>query len=126
MNISPAIIARYNEAHIDAEWISPGDEVVAKNIADVLEKQYPGYLWMVHVSVRTGLIDIKNMLLTGKYGYTIKLTGLFSWDSLRDKVIQAGGEILERYDMPRSRFDAEKFGALERGFNGLPIGDLSR
>ena len=123
--ISPAIIARYNEAHVSAEWESDGDELVAKRVSEILDTHYPGYLWGVHVGVREGVIDLLNFNLSGKHGYTIKLSGVVTHRELRAAVIRGAGELLERYNLPRARYDNDRYQNIPVDWTGLPTGETS-
>jgi len=126
VNISPAIIARYNEAPLVAEWDEVQDQLTAQQCAEVLNQHYPGHAWAVHVSSGQGLINIMNFNLSGKHGYRLKLSGLYSWDDLRDRVMRAGGEILERAKLPRGSYDHDRVRDLPVSFHGLPIIETDR
>lgn len=127
MKASPEIIRRYNSPGlVVAEGVTANDLMVAGDISRELQRHYPGWNWGVDVNVRKGLIDIKCMDIDARFGYTIRVTGLYSWDSLRDKVKLAGGEILERYNMPRSRMDLDTWRSAPSDFTGLMKGDTSK
>lgn len=126
MNLSPAIVARYNEGPIVAEWDTVKDQMTAKQCAEVLNQHYPGHAWAVHVSSGQGLIKIMDFNLSGQHGYVLHLRGLFSWDDLRDRVMRAGGEMLERAKLPRRAYDDDRVRDLPMSFRGLPVIDTSR
>lgn len=82
------------------------DEVVAKEVAELLLRHYPGYLWAVSIDSRTtvGMLDIRNLSLSGKWGFRFPLKEYFDGLSTTKKIARAGGELLERYRMPRRKF----------------------
>jgi hypothetical protein len=82
------------------------DMALAKQVAEGLLKHYPGYLWAVNV--RDGVISVKNLNLSGTWGFIIKLGTVFSYTDLEKRVRTAGGEILERYRVSRERMSAER------------------
>ena len=126
MNIAPAIIARYNEAPVVAEWDEVKDQATAQQCAAVLNQHYPGHAWAVNVRSSQGLITILDLNLSGQHGYVLHLRGLYSWDDLRDRVMRAGGEILERATLPRRAYDDDRVRDLPMSLRGLPIIDTSR
>lgn len=101
------------------------DMVMAKEAADALTTHYPGWLWGVNVDGATGMCDIKNFNLSGSHGYRLKLPDIYSASSFKKDVLRAGGEILERYNQKRGRFDAQTWTELTLDVRGVPIGDKS-
>jgi len=87
-------------------------------IGDTLETYYPGWLWFVEV--KGGIASIKSMHANPKYAYVLRLlSGFYSASDLKRQVIHAGGELLERLNMPRNRADWDKIQATAsdpRGF----------
>ena len=77
------------------------DMELAKQVGEILESTYPGYLWMV--SKVRGDIIIKNGQLGkfGQCGFIIDGSKLTSHYDMRYKTICAGGELLERCNLPR-------------------------
>lgn len=80
--------------------MSAASLTLAKNVADTLNKHYPGHLWGVNVDEKGGVVQVFNLALSGRWGFVIKITDLAGADDLR-KVMRAGGEILERYRLHR-------------------------
>ena len=80
------------------EW----DETVCRAIGRLLHGAYRGHDWQVWVSREAGIAKIwLNCLMNPAFPYVLHLTEL-----LRPRdVIHAGGEILERYRVPRSAVD---------------------
>ncbi len=87
------------------------DEVIAKEVADLLLRYYPGYLWAVSIDSRAtvGMLDIRNLSLSGKWGFRFPLKQYLDGLDTRKKIVMAGGELLERYRMPRKGFSAADY-----------------
>lgn len=84
---------------------APGQDVtLALELSALLNNHFPNHQWMVHVNSQGGVIDIKNGTISGQYGYRIK-PGKLTHDALKHAVIIGGGEILERANVRRGRFD---------------------
>lgn len=101
------------------------DIALAKQIAEDLMAFYPGYLWAVHVNSHQGILDIKNLNLSGNYGMRRKLGKDYSSSSLRKDVMRWGGEILERYRMDRGKMNNDKWASLPMDFAGRTLVDLT-
>lgn len=86
---------------------------IAKQVSEVLEKHYPGYMWGVNVNLPGGMVDIKALRLSGVWGCYIKLASIIN-DPYMTKVKEYGGEILERYRVSRSAADTDQILSLER------------
>ncbi len=111
-----------SEEHLAAEnQIDANDLLLAKQIADVLMRHYPGHAWMVNVDGKQGVANIKNGLMSGLYGYRLLLPQLISATDLDHRVMKAGGEILERFNTPRGRFDGEQWAGLPVTAAGTPL-----
>lgn len=95
------------------------DLVLAKTAADALDKAYPGHLWAVDVN--GGMLNIRNLLLSGEWGYRIKVPSLYTASDLTRRVLLGGGEILERFALARARFSEAQYGGLKTNFAGLPV-----
>lgn len=99
------------------------DYDTAKKIAETLNKHYPGHLWGVTASQETGVATIMNLRLSGRWGFIVKLSDILHDPSLK-KVIQAGGEILERYKVSRGVFDQDRIDDLAVDFSGNHKADM--
>lgn len=109
----------------DLPHLSALDMNMSKTLAEALHRHYPGHLWGVNVSHRTGLIEIRNLYLAGNWGYVMKLQPIYSISSLEMDVMRAGGEILERFRMSRAQFQAEQYAAAPTDFAGRLLFDKS-
>jgi hypothetical protein len=73
--------------------------VMARTVAEKLNKHYPGHLWaVVHRGAR---LIIKNLYLSGEWGFVIHIPRIYSISSLGSMPSRAGGELLERYRQRR-------------------------
>lgn len=82
------------------------DVALAVRAADKLNEQYPGHLWAVHLNDEQlgGVMVIRNLAVSFRYGYVIKLSRVYADPDL-GCVMRAGGEILERAGMQRGWWD---------------------
>lgn len=135
MNITPSIQlhGEQNNILLTNEYFSPEDAAAeaydmakSKDIAEALNQHYPGHLWAVRVQSKQGMATIHNMALSDKWGYVIKLDGLYSASSLAARGVLAGGEILERFKVARGRVDDERIDELPKDFAGRVLGDYSK
>jgi hypothetical protein len=101
------------------------DQNMAKTLAEALTKAYPGHAWAVNVEGRTGLITIRDLYLSGQYGYVLKIGQVYSISSLERDAVRAGGEILERFRFDRSQFKAEQYADAPVDFSGRLLFDKS-
>jgi len=77
----------------------------ARRVFELLKRHYPGHLWAVDFSLARGGAAISiPILLGGNWVYFIRLA-----DLTPAMVVRAGGEILERYRLPRGRFELGSF-----------------
>ena len=102
--------------------LSTNDYIVARNIAECLHKHYPGHLWGVTCEGTKGIATIRNLRLSGNWGFVIRLQEFFGDTEMR-LVKQAGGEILERYYQRRGKADTESILDLPMLPQGVPIFD---
>ena len=107
--------------HTDANCTSMVyDYDEAHRISDKLVQYYPGHLWAV--TVNQGVAFIKNLLLSGNWGFVIKLKDI---DNDYKAVIRAGGEVLERYNISRGKLVEQEILGVDRDFALRPVGDKS-
>lgn len=109
----------------EASDISANDLLLAKDMADVLNTQYPGHLWAVNVDGKQGMADIRNLALSGDWGYRLRIVTNFSASEFRKRVIRAGGEILERFGQRRGAMDDDRISDIPSR-HGRLLGDYSR
>lgn len=101
------------------------DIETCKSVADVLMKHYPGHIWHIEVNSETaGVCNIKlnypdKLGILPKWGYRLHLHNLNA-----ERIMRAGGEILERYRLARSR--ATPYAMLDAINNGCDMAGVQR
>ena len=96
------------------------EHTLAKNVAEHLEKKYPGWLWAVHVM--DGTVVVKSMRLSGNWGFVLHEDKI---DNDYRAVTRAGGEILERYRQKTNAFNQDRYMDLTMDSRGQLDGDFS-
>lgn len=94
------------------------DILMAKEMAEALHTTYPGHMWAVACDGSIGFADVRNLALSGNWGFRLKLKNIYSASEFRKDVIRAGGEILERYRLSRGRLQIDQFSDLKTDFAG--------
>lgn len=85
---------------ITAETEHARDMALAKEIAETLHEHYPGWLWGVYVA--SGVAVIKNFYLSSRWGMVLHYAKIMGDAAYRRRrVIESGGELLERAGAPR-------------------------
>lgn len=81
--------------------------LLAKRAVEALDSHYPGWGW--HAMVRGGVLMIRLPHVSGKWGMNTRLTE-FDHDAtaFKKRVINAGGEFLERAGRKRAGFGGER------------------
>lgn len=97
---------------------SVNDYVIAKNIAESLNAHYPKHLWAVTVDGERRRVEIRNLLLSGNWGFVIKLDKAYSISSLIHDAKMGAGEILERYRLRVGAFDEAQYSTKSTDFAG--------
>lgn len=95
------------------------DIEICKAVAGVLMRHYPGHVWHVgcDTSPNVMMIDIKlnypdKLGCLPKFGFKLRVTGCND-----SKIMKAGGELLERYRLARTR--ATQYSMVEAIENGV-------
>lgn len=75
---------------------------LARNLMARLNASYPAFdgAWRVTVDEVGGTVEITNLMLSGKFGFLMHISKI---DPEGRKVVTAGGEMLERYRISRSK-----------------------
>jgi len=107
----------------DLEGIDASLVILVKDIANILEKHYPGWLWAVNPDKRGGVINIYSWRLSGKWGWRIKTKNVQN-DPQRKLAVEAGGHILERFGFKRKAYDYLEWKAAPR-YMGMVAMDIS-
>jgi hypothetical protein len=94
---------------------------VAKDVGDVLNQHYPNHLWAV--SWQGGVVVVKNLAISGHYGFVLHPEKFATSSEMRKASIAAGGELLERAKMKRGAWAGDFAETLEgadpRFFQGV-------
>lgn len=96
---------------------------MAKDMAEALHEAYPGHVWAVTCDGEHGIATVRNMALSGNWGFVLKLAELSTSSDWKRKVIMAGGELLERYRLRRGLADQAAIAELQCDFAGRILGD---
>lgn len=97
--------------------------ILCKDIAEILVKRYPGWMWAVKPNAFGRVIDVFCLQLHDQFGYTIKMVDIMH-DPKRRQATIAGYEILRRFGMP-DRLNLERLAAAPRDAQGKCIPDIS-
>ncbi len=88
---------------------------MVKNVADTLNKHYPGHLWAVGPSNDYSMLAIWNEGLSAKYGMWIRVTDI---DPEYRNIMRWAGELLERAKVTRGKADETEMASLDRDHTG--------
>jgi hypothetical protein len=86
------------------------EKVQAEIVARVLHAHYPGQPWKVVADNDGKIVKFQIPVLMGVTNwYVISFDTLKQHDRAIATIVKFGGEILERYQIPRSRFSLDHF-----------------
>ena len=100
------------------------DILMAKSMAESLNTTYPGHLWAVTCDGKTGMADVRNLALSGNWGFRLKLDDIYSASEFKKNVLRAGGEILERFRLSRGKARENQYSDLKTDFAGRFKADM--
>ena len=103
-----------------ANIFSLNDHTLAKNVAETLEKKYPGWFWAVNVM--DGIVTVKSLRISGNWGFVMHADKI---DNDYKMVVMAGGEILERFRQKRGKFNNTLYNDLNMDAKGQLDGDYA-
>lgn len=107
--------------NVCVEWENDLDEIAARDATLALCEAYPGHPW--HVDARGGVIVIKHMRMSPKWGMCLKLEVVHHDAAvLKKRAVRLAGEFLERANLKRGREDDSQIWSVE----GIPAKDLAR
>ena len=98
---------------------------MSRDMAEALHAAYPGHLWAVTCEGDRGIATVRNLMLSGNWGFVMKLSDLTTASDWKKRVITAGGELLERYKLRRGSADMDAIAAMPTNFAGQVLGDKS-
>lgn len=102
------------------------DYNMAKEMSDVLFEAYPNHLWAVTCEGDKGIATIRNLALSGEWGFILKLNECYTASDWKKKIVRAGGELLERFNLYRGTGNQDAISSLKNDFSGRTIGDYSK
>lgn len=105
----------------DAPVVAAAVLTLARSAAETLHKHYPGHLWAVGYDNHARMLDVRNLALSGNWGFRIRVADVFSATDLDTQVMRAGGELLERYRVSRGRPGVAQALELPVDFAGRPL-----
>jgi len=76
------------------------EENAAMQVADILEAEYSGHAWGVNID--QGFANIFNVACSTTHGYRLLMP------CTKQEILAAGGEVLERFGLPRGKVDPDK------------------
>lgn len=109
------------------DTIAPADLMLAKRVTDVLMRHYPGHPWAVTVQHAQGVVIIKIPLLTDASGASAlgnthgMVLHIDKLDPALNKVVRAGGELLERWNIDRTAYSKRAYRESRPVFNDLRL-----
>lgn len=100
------------------------DIAMCKEVGEALHEHYPGHAWAVYCA--GGMLHIKNLRLSNRYGMALKMSGLTDANVRKRKVIRSAGEFLERAGWSRAGFEGQAATHLEgndkfKAINGVGV-----
>lgn len=96
------------------------NESIAKEVAERLNRHYPGHAWAVNADVMQGIVRVHNLNLSGEWGFILKMDDLHA-DSTGKLIVNAGGELLERFNMSRGELSYSELAQKQTDLRGVVI-----
>jgi len=96
------------------------NQAISKEVANTLDKAYPGHAWAVKADVITGIVTVHNLNLSGEWGFILKIDALIN-DPSPKPIILAGGELLERFNLSRGKLREDELDSVKRDLRGAAI-----
>lgn len=93
----------------------------ARWAGDLLSRVYAGHAWHVEVVIQKGggIIKIRlNGIMPPDRWYVCKMSDVLTDPGGKRTVLRGAGELLERYRLPRCRFDLDHW---RTALNGIPL-----
>lgn len=91
-----------------APW-TPADQELERRVLEELAAAYPGWGWRCEANSAGGILVIRNENLAQRHGFVVKLSDIVNVSDMRKRILDGGGEFLERFNMPRGQFDADRY-----------------
>lgn len=97
----------------------------AKWVGEKLQQHYAGWAWMVRVEIAKGgglvLISLPH-IMGPNHHYACQLNDVMHDPGGKNTILKGAGELLERYNLPRTGFsEADWMAAMNGGVNLVPL-----
>ena len=89
----------------------------AKDMAEALHAAYPGHLWAVTCDGEKGIATVRNLALSGEWGFVLHLKEIYSASAWKKDIVMAGGELLERFNLSRGLANQEAIASIPNDFS---------
>ena len=99
---------------------------LARDMANTLHATYPGHSWAVTCEGEKGIATVRNLALSGNWGFVLKLSGIHNAYAWKTQLVMAGGELLERFRLARGAVDWAAVASLDHDFSGKTLGDYAK
>ena len=63
--------------------VAANEMVIARDMADILHNAYPKHIWAVNVDRAGGVAHVRNLALSGQWGFVIKLPDVYSASEMK-------------------------------------------
>lgn len=93
---------------------------LCEQVAEALEEHYPGWEWAVYPQ-GVGCVIVQSRKMLGRWGFDLRPGKAYSASMWKREAIMAGGELLERYGMPRKGFKECFYGDMRVNVAGQAI-----
>lgn len=100
------------------------DVGLAKRIGEHLDLTYPGHFFMVKVDSRNGVAQISFPLMPQGFYYVVHLSRLNADPGMKC-ITKAGGELLERFFIPRGRYRSDLWSEASTKYRRVKHGLLT-
>lgn len=84
------------------------DDSLAKYVLEELQRHYPDHPWHVQAISSQGQIIIRNPSLSRKFCMRMILPKVVNHGDFQHKIMEFGGQFLERHGVPRNRADRDQ------------------
>ncbi len=99
--------------------VDANEFVTCRSVAETLHKHYPGHQWAVNMS--GGVLYVRNMELSGQWGFVIDYVSIYSAADLERQAMRAGGELLDRYKVHIGAMRDDEITELPTDFRGAHL-----
>lgn len=96
---------------------------LCEQVAEALEEHYPGWEWIVFPQ-GPGCIIVQSLKMIGRWGFDLRPGRSYSASMWKREAIMAGGELLERYGMPRRGFKECMYGDMLYDVAGRAVAEV--